>query len=328
MKSTTLQVVFVAWFQSWTQQRVCVCSFLWPHQNGLQRNGKHSPVCCLLMKLWQIHAEVLPQPPCCSMSNVTTPASKQFWQHLANEGNVWEGTRERFKWCSMCVNFKTQLSEEGEPEMRFLLPGILHLGNILTIMNASSGLWTPSVHGAGEKWNRPAVWALLPPMSYCLAAWAPHAAQHPRNWGALTITHTAGWTKSCLFTGCRQGGWFSYPGWSSPCRVRSKPVFTAKQVCYRPKQSTSRRKWLNPTVLLNLGRRGSVLYPWTSRDTSDVGIWWLWMWADVSSYAWTLISSSAAASLEYNISATFGLIFLSVLAAGVNSNFIPDSHKH
>lgn len=36
------------------------------------------------------------------------------------------------------------------------------------------------------------------------------------------------------------GGWFSYAGWSPPYRVRSKPVFIAQQVCYRPKQTTSR----------------------------------------------------------------------------------------
>lgn len=38
-----------------------------------------------------------------------------------------------------------------------------------------------------------------------------------------------------------------------------------------------------------------------------------------------LISSSAAASLEHSISATFGLMFLPVLTAGVNSDFLPDS---
>lgn len=185
---------------------MCVCSFLWPHQ----RNGKHSPDCYLLMKLWQIHAEALPQPPCCSMSNVTMAASKQFWQHLANEGKAWEATGKRWKWCSMCVNFKTKLSEVGEPKKRCLWPGILHLGSIPTVMNGSSGLWTPSVHDEGEKWNRPAVWALLPPLSYCLAAWAPHPAQHLRNWDALTVTHTACWRKSCLLTGCRQGGWLVF----------------------------------------------------------------------------------------------------------------------
>lgn len=52
---------------------------------------------------------------------------------------MWEGTGKRFKWYSMHVNFETKLSEVGEPEKRYLWPGILHLGNVLTVMNGSSG---------------------------------------------------------------------------------------------------------------------------------------------------------------------------------------------
>lgn len=159
---------------------------------------------------WSCGRLMQKQLPCCSMSNVTTSASKQFWQHLANEGSVWEGTGKICKWYSTCVNFETKLSEVGEPEKRYLWPGILHLGNVLPVMNGSSGLWTPSVHDPEEKWNRPAAWALLPPMSYCLAAWAPHAAQHLRNWDVLTVIHIAGWRKSCLLSGCRQGGWLVF----------------------------------------------------------------------------------------------------------------------
>lgn len=149
-------------------------------------------------------------------------------------------------------------------------------------MNGSSGLWTPSVHDAREKWNRPAVWALPP----WLGKWVPcqslpgvpskgpsscKRSQHPRNWDAPSYPHCwlKGWLPPHSWVRCFhtqaavlhvEVGETSlqlknlYQPGSCPSSTCDRTVMRYIPVCYRPEQTTS-----ESTVLLNLGRWGGVI---------------------------------------------------------------------
>lgn len=129
------------------------------------------------------------------------------------------------------------------------------------------------------------------------------------------------WLKeeSCLLTGCRQGGWLVFHIQAEVLYIQlganlslqpSKYAIDQNQTTSRSTVTQShslaecREAWQH-VVPIDLQRQFQT---WGSDGCE---------WADTSSYAWTLISSSAAVSLN-SISATLGLIFLPILAAGAN----------
>lgn len=161
----------------------------------------------------------------------------------------------------------------SESLKRCLWPGILHLGYVLTVMNGSSGC--EHLQYTMQERNET---GLLPGRFYLpwVTAWQRGLLMLPNTpgTGMLSLLSTAGWRKSCLLTGCRQGG-----GAGFHIQVELGAHLSLQPNKYAIDQSKLLQEvqWLDPAVLLNIGRHGSVLYLWTSRDTSDIGIRWLGM---------------------------------------------------